>query len=256
MKKLFLGLALTALASGAYAADPAADQVVVDIPTYNWTGFHMGVGLGGQFTSSASSALADDDYTDTFLETQGDLDAAAAFVTLDAGYDYQMQNWVVGAFANLDFSSGSDSHGVVGGEDDDSFSSRVEWGNSWGVGARVGYLVNQRILLYALGGYGQQEITATNPHTIDSGNDNQDDRFETGGWQGSGFVGGGIEALLRENLSLKAEYRYAHYSGFSGSGEAVGVLFADEDDFQSADVDDTESHTIRAVLSLRFGTGG
>jgi outer membrane immunogenic protein len=178
-------------------------------------------------------------------------------VTFDAGYDHQIQNWVVGAFANLDFSSGSDSHGVVGGDDDDSFSSRVEWGNSWGVGARVGYLVNQRVLVYALGGYGQQDITATNPHSIDSGNDVSDDEFETGGWQGSGFVGGGIEALLRENLSLKAEYRYAHYSGFSGSGEAVGIYEPEmgEDDFQSANVDDTDSHTIRAVLSLRFATG-
>jgi outer membrane immunogenic protein len=253
MKKLFLGLMLTALASGAHAADPAADQVIIDSPPiYNWTGFHVGVGLGGQFASSASSALVDDDFTDIFLETQGDLDAAAAFLTLDAGYDYQMQNWVVGAFANLDFSSGSDSHGVTLGLNE--FSSRVEWGNSWGVGARVGYLVNQRVLLYALGGYGQQEITATNPHTIDGGSDNEDDGFEAGGWQGSGFVGGGIEALLRENLSLKAEYRYARYSGFSGSGPAVGIWIPEdgEDDFQSADVDDTESHTIRAVLSFRF----
>jgi outer membrane immunogenic protein len=252
MKKLFLGLMLTALASSAYAQDPAADQVVVDSsPTYNWTGFHVGVGLGGQFTSSASSAWAYDFWTGTFLETQGDLDAAAAFVTLDTGYDYQMQNWVVGGFANLDFSSGSDSHGVTNGTYD--FASRVEWGNSWGVGARVGYLVNQRVLLYALGGYGQQEITATNPHNIDDGSSNEDDGFETGGWQGSGFVGGGIEALLRENLSLKAEYRYARYGGFSGSGEAVGILNPDsEDDFQTVDVDDTDSHTVRAVLSFRF----
>lgn len=251
MKNLVLGLAVTVLASGAYAADRAVDLATP--PAYSWTGLHMGVGLGGQFTSSASSALADDDYTDTFLETQGDLDAGAAFVTLDAGYDYQiMENWVVGAFANLDFSSGSDSHGVS--NEIDSFSSRVEWGNSWGVGLRVGYLVNQRLLLYVLGGYGQQDITATNPHTVDDGSNNEDDRFEAGGWQGSGFVGGGIEALLRENLSLKAEYRYARYPGFRGSGEAVGFLVPQngEDDFQSVDVDETDSHTIRAVLSWRF----
>ena len=71
-------------------------------------------------------------------------------------------------------------------------------------------------------------------------------------WEDCWFVGGGIEALVTDNISLKAEYRYADYGTVKNNNDDFytqeGVYEALNE--QKADI---TVHTIRAVLSYRFG---
>jgi opacity protein-like surface antigen len=64
-------------------------------------------------------------------------------------------------------------------------------------------------------------------------------------WEDGWFVGGGIEALVTDNISLKAEYRCNDYGGVKNNKDDG----ADTDN-QEADI---TVHSVRAVLSYRFG---
>jgi outer membrane immunogenic protein len=199
MKRLILGVAAALmLSAGQAAADGLPDRGVVRGPdgpvggTWNWTGFYVGVGIGG-------GALD--------LNNAGDeLDGDGIFGTVALGYDRQFgPGLVAGVFADYDFS--------------DISAEGFDHNYSWSIGGRLGGLITPRTLLYGTAGYTQAEFE-------DAANDAE--TFD--GY----FVGAGIEHMLRENWTLKLEYRYSDY-------EADDV------------VADAELHTARVVLSYKFG---
>src|SRR5262249_36825001 len=118
---------------------------------------------------------------------------------------------VAGVFVDYDFSGISDDLG-----NGQSFDHNY----SWSVGARLGGLITPKTLLYGTAGYTQAEFELTGAGA---------ELFD--GY----FVGAGIEHMLRENWTLKLEYRYAEYEG-----QDVGV--------------DTTLQTGRVVLTYKFPT--
>jgi outer membrane immunogenic protein len=252
-------LATTALgfAGSAFAADvyaPAPEEQYRPPPeTFSWTGIHFGVGGGGQFDFAPSHVSAYDYYYFSGASSDADLGAAAGFVTAEIGADVQMQNFVVGAFANYDWhptkgTASQDSCGgiiIIGA----CVSNTVTWGDSWAVGGRFGTLINPQTLLYIVGGYAQKQITTVSDHNLDGG----DEGLSAGGWRGGYFLGGGLEARLSKHVSLKGEYRWARYGGIFDSSDCVGIC--DDGDYQEVEVGSTNSHTIRAVLSYHWGWG-
>jgi outer membrane immunogenic protein len=207
MKRLILGVAAALmLSAGQAAADGLPSRGAVRGPdgpvagTWNWTGFYLGVGVGvGAQDVRVNDAV--------------DFGGEGALGTIIIGYDRLLRpGWVAGVFADYDFS------GISG----DTVGVSHDHNYSWSVGARLGHLINPGTLVYGTAGYTQAE-------------------FEVGGafsetFDGY-FVGAGIEAFLRDNWTLKLEYRYSDLA---------------ESELAGGDVDQS-LHTARLVLSYKFG---
>jgi outer membrane immunogenic protein len=208
MKRLILGVAAALmLGAGQAAADGLPNRGGVRGPdgpepvgTWNWTGFYVGAGIGGGVLEVNNDGFGQSG------------DGEGILGTVIIGYDRQFgPGWVWGVFADFDF---SDISADVGGVD-------VDQVYTFSVGGRLGGLITPKTLLYATGGYTQTELEGLLDGTADG--------F---------FVGAGLEHILRDNWSLRLEYRYSEFE--------ADVVNAPEDA-------ELTSHTGRLVLSYKFG---
>src|SRR5262245_31077504 len=192
MKRLILGVAAALmLSAGQAAADGLPSRGGVrgegppEVGTWNWTGFYLGVGIGGAVTEIDA------------LGQNGDGEGILG--TVIVGYDRQFgPGLVAGVFADFDF---SDISTRVGADD-------VDQVYSWSIGARLGGLITPKTLLYGTAGYTQTEL--------EGGLDGTADGY---------FVGAGLEHVLRDNWTSKFEYRYSEFeadvvSGGNDAGDA------------------------------------
>jgi len=118
------------------------------------------------------------------------------------GYDVAVgRDWRVGV-----------EGGIEGSTADERFGrTTVEAGRDLSVGARLGYVVNDRVLLYGTGGYTNQRIEARNLAARAHGN--------ADGWR----VGGGAEYAATPRTYVRAEYRHSDYEGRDG-GRNQGIV--------------------------------
>jgi outer membrane immunogenic protein len=241
MKKTFVAAASaaaifamsgSALAGDLYAKSGYKDApIVVAEPT--WTGFYIGLGVGGQAVNhELSLSEIELGVTESMADLNG-VSGTGVIGTVEVGYDRQFGNIVAGVFFNYDFG------------DDVSSSLRIEDLNvnakqtdSWTAGGRLGYLVNPGTLAYVLGGYTQSTFELGIP-----GFGSADDTFA--GWT----VGGGLETRLSGNWYLKGEYRFTEFD--TNGYAAVDVV----GDGFGVDVD-TSVQTARLVLSYKANLFG
>ncbi|MFA5957224.1 outer membrane protein [Hyphomicrobium sp.] len=119
-------------------------------------------------------------------------------ITLGAsgGYDFRYGDIVFGPTADLsyDFLYGENSRidGISG------YSAHADFDGS--VGGRAGYLLWDRTLIYATGGYAFSDVTVKNRSFSDSN--------MLSGWT----AGGGIEYLWSNDNSLRFEYKRVEFS--------------------------------------------
>jgi outer membrane immunogenic protein len=259
MKNLNSTVALAALA--AVMTTPVYAAGVEPMPAAaSWTGFHVGVGGGGNYVFA-------DDYANAFYndvinilfsnsgEIYSDLDKAGAFATAEIGADYQMNDIVFGALASYDFGKttlGFESETFLNDNGDTSqtgtFDRSVEVGNSWAIGGRLGMLATDSTLIYVLGGFTQAKISQSS-ELLDNSN-NSISGFSGANRESGYFVGAGVETMLTESVSLKGEYRFTDFGSVGGdfANPNNDVNFS-EGVNQNSEV---TIHSVRAVLSLRF----
>jgi outer membrane immunogenic protein len=273
MRGLGFAAALSALAAVMATSADAADMVA-PLPVFDWTAFHIGAGVGGNygFTNQQGDVFYDegDRFTDPNylnllqLDLSSDTGDAGFFGTIEAGYDYQMDQIVFGVLANYDFgktkmgTSAKLTSGTCASEDCSvSASMSTEVGDSWAIGGRLGFLPTERTLLYALGGYTQAKINQNGWITADVqqlGLTGFNEGISNSGWQGGWFVGAGVETMLTDNISLKGEYRYNDYGSVSSSRS--DLINTNPDQYLGGDrSDDVTVQSVRAVLSWRFSLG-
>lgn len=271
MKKLKTSVALAALAAIILASPAVAADVDAPMPeAVNWTAFSVGVGGGATYGLADDETgigydafdLGNDIHSHAGGGSFSDLGKAGGFGTIQAGFDYQMDSVVIGLLANYDFGKTKMSNTFLGIEDDLSNinnhtdivtgtatgESKWEIGDSWGIGGRLGFLASDSALLYVLGGYTEAKIKSES--SLRSDNNNFAVSFSDDAWEDGWFIGGGVETLLTNNISLKAEYRYADFGKIDRSDEFDfndGIISGGTS--QSADI---TVHSVRAVLSYRF----
>jgi outer membrane immunogenic protein len=181
------GLALLATLGTARAADiPGAQRSYYAAPAaayaaYSWMGPYIGGNIGYQWGDVTNSAAQ----------------PTGSVLGLQAGYNWQSGQLVVGAETDVQWSNA-----------DDTVSPR-KFSNSWfgTTRGRVGYAMNN-VLLYGTGGlaYGDLELTS-------GGTSQSRTAF---GWT----LGAGAEVGLTPNWTAKIEYLYvdlADKSYFTGS---------------------------------------
>lgn len=221
LKKKLANLALAAGTAIFFAPEPAAAN--------DWEGLSIGAGGGygmakNKFgTSFATGGLG--------IGTSQELGGAGGFGTVSAGYDHSLLGvLVVGAFADYDFGDiGTDFSGI-----------NFKIGNQLSLGGRIGYLVAPTTLFFTTFGYAHadaSDITASGFGTI----------ARVGDYDGY-FIGNGVETLIGNGFSLKAEYRYT-------SMQAADARFViDPTDTLKGSIK-PQIQTARLSLNYRFGNG-
>ena len=203
----------------------------------NWNGFYVGVGIGaGAVVHDVSVSEYDryegDYYLNNVLNFDG-IGGEGIFGTVTLGYDRVIRpGWVAGVFVDYDFSGISTDLSIpaLGG-----VSASLDHTHSWSVGARLGFLTNASTLLYGTAGYTQADF--------DLGTNVPEINYHLRSPSVSGyFVGAGIETFLRDNWTLKLEYRFSQFDGDT-------IL-----DYDDIKIDlEPSMHTARLVLSYKFG---
>lgn len=203
MKRLLIATsALTALvASTAFAADIPARmpaKAPVMMPAYNWTGFYLGVNIGGAWTD-----------TDIGSSVSGFIGGG------QIGYNWQGigSPWVLGLEADFQGSTQGESATVFLPGGAVTADADLPWFGT--VRGRLGYAWD-RVMIYATGGFAFQEakLSVTAPGVALSGS-------ETSlGWT----VGGGLEWAFFDRWSAKFEYLYLNTDGVTVLGVTTGRL--------------------------------
>lgn len=117
------------------------------------------------------------------------------------GYDFQVGGAVLGFEGEATGSTTKqEAFGVLAPGD----SLRVKAGRDLYVGGRVGFLVGERALIYAKGGYTNAQVDTR----YRTGTTTVTDKETLDGWR----LGAGAEVSLGGNLYVKGEYRYSNYT--------------------------------------------
>jgi outer membrane immunogenic protein len=278
MQKLGVLTAAAIIAAGVHGAS-AADlyshgggslkDAPVDVPLPIWTGFYVGAGVG------AAMGFHDTDFSGlnagivevlgaSLFEGNSDNGSSSVLGTLQIGYDRQVgSRWVIGAFADYDWtdldsdlgnSAISSTIPLVGTVTAASVSSKAEIDSSWTLGGRVGFLATPSTMVYGLLGWTHANYDLSSEFTL----------VEVEGLAGGTFgdkksadsdgftIGAGVETMLRDNWSLKLEYRFTDLGSENISTPVVTLpLSLVTVDAATTHVD-SEIHSVRAVLSYRL----
>jgi outer membrane immunogenic protein len=217
MKKFLLAsagiLAMSVIAAS--AADlprqrmPAKAEPVYVPPVWSWTGFYVGINGGGGFGRS--------DFAAPF--PSGSFNTSGGLVGGTLGYNYQMDNVVLGIEGDIDWSNIRGSAACAG----TICETRNDWlGTARG---RLGYTFGN-FMPYVTGGLAVGDIKNS---IAGVGNATE----TKAGWT----AGGGVEAHVSGPWSVKAEYLFVDL------GRGAAVLGSDAK-FQT--------HIVRAGLNYKF----
>jgi outer membrane immunogenic protein len=250
MKKLLLaGIAFGALvaASGAYAADlPIYTKAPPPvIPVWTWTGFYVGGNVGYSFGRASTDFNESGTVTSvlsnttpgggplpgngtTATTTAAALGNAAANMDgwlggLQAGYNWQIQQWVLGLEADIQATGQKDdplfcaTAGCPAGSLFGTSATRLPWFGT--VRGRAGYswniAPNQPVMLYITGGLAYGEIDETYSEGVVGGPTSMTTFHSTrAGWTAGA---GGEGRIGQTNWTAKVEYLYMDLGSDTGA---------------------------------------
>lgn len=229
---LALGLILsTAMSGTALAAD------VVEDSAYDWTGFYLGAHAGYGWTDLKGQY---DGPGDDFDDGDGpfDLDDSGFLGGAQVGYNYQIDQVVLGVEADISFLNWKDQR--TNGDDE-----RVSFDTDLLVSlrARAGYAFDNALIYATAGG----AWTDTKFEANDDIDDTDPDESGDTKLKKLGFViGGGLEYAFAENWTVRAEGLY-YYFGDKKDTENL-TDDSDEDDFIKL----KDITVVRAGLNFKF----
>jgi outer membrane immunogenic protein len=204
---LVCAVAAISFSCGALAADlpthkPAPVFAPIAAAPFSWTGFYAGVQGGYAWDG-------EEIYTSNLSNFSYSLGRTGGFGGALVGYDYQINNFVLGASAEYNFSDINGSAAPLPGI---AFTTRV---NSFGsADGRLGFAFD-RFLVYGTGGLAFGSIN----HSITLVGI-QSDSFSS--YPVGYDYGGGVEYAFTNNWAASAEYR--HYDFGKVNYGAVGAL--------------------------------
>jgi outer membrane immunogenic protein len=211
---------LGSVAVPAMAADlPSRKEAPVYLapaPVYSWTGFYVGAEFGGQWGNNSTSLV--NNFTANTLATTGSYNTSGVVGGGLIGYNYQINQFVLGVEADL---TGSSNQGRFSTTNALGFSAsqNSQYGFGAGVRGRLGWAID-RTLIYATGGWAYETIdqSYSNPFI----NNFLQQKIST---DRSGYtIGGGVEYAFAPNWSGRLEYRWTDYGKYvSNFGNLVSI---------------------------------
>lgn len=210
MLRALLTSAIALAAGSALAADLPARTVAPIAPVqtaYNWTGFYVGAHAG--YTWASSDFHLNGPFAGQLGYAPKSATSPAGFIGgLQVGYNYQINQFVVGVEADAGFTSGTDRSlrtGLNGGTLD--VTSKGAMLST--VRLRAGYAID-RALIYVTGGAAFSNTKAEGTLTVPA-NMAVAQGVYTGNVSGNrqGWaLGAGLEYALTNNITARAEYLY------------------------------------------------
>ena len=193
----------------------------IEVPTYNWTGFYLGV------AGAAGAAVTE------LSQGGGSLDGIGGEGVrgeISAGYDYDFGSFVAGIMVDAHYGNGKSELNLNLGGPSINFDAKADYG--FDILARAGMKVNESTLAYVLGGYSWQnfevEASATGQGSA-----------TVAEWDVNGFtIGGGLETAVTSNVTVGFEYRYTQF---------------EDADFDLGGIDvETSMQTARVTAKYKF----
>lgn len=206
---LLAGVALPNLAN---ATDPYVPEPAADV----WTGPYIGLFAGYTWLD------ADGAYGGEGIDDGGPVDGGLYGGQI--GYNHQMDGIVLGVEADIAY---SDAHGIVEGDTGEQAETDLEFLAT--IRARGGFLLGESdsTLLFATAG-------------LAIGDFDVDFEGSPGSVTQVGFVAGaGVEHLVTEDISVKAEYNYVYFDG------------TDNDDAEGEDIS-YDGHVVKIGANFHF----
>lgn len=217
MKHRFLASASVGailLSGSAQARDIAAKPVVMP-PAFSWTGFYVGANIG---SARMNSTISDDPSTPiNFLGVPSDVNGSGTIGGIQAGYNYQLSNLLLGVETDLSFASREQSISGIGGSTFGTYTTRLTRLST--VRGRIGLAVD-RFLVYGTGGVAFASIKNDFDDTAFPFNANSNKTLT--GWTG-GF---GVEYAFSDHWTAKAEYLQVSVPSQSAAENSFGYAFA------------------------------
>lgn len=255
MRKSFLmtNILVAVLAGGAAQAADLATKVVTKAPVapaFSWTGFYIGAEAGYGWAKNSFSNSVDPLNPGTLRVGDADYTLDGAMVGGQIGYNYQINNLVLGVEADAAWAdiSGSGSYfdGVANTciQSNDPCSSKVKALGT--ITGRLGYAFDH-LLVYAKGGaaWATFSHTAGNTETLQPVFSYSDTTDSTRwGWT----VGGGVEYAFTNNWSAKVEYNYADFGSSDVTFNFTPATFINP---YKANVDQS-LQVVKAGVNYRF----
>jgi outer membrane immunogenic protein len=235
VSRILLGIMAVGLTTAqALAADPGAP--IPAGPTIDWSGVYAGV-HGGQVWGRHHVEDVDPFNLDP---PRYDLSPSGLMGGVQGGLNYLMGRYVLGIEADATF-------GRISGSVDPAYTSvdeaTIDVSLLASARIRAGWLLTDSTMLFATGGLGFAHWTDRNfIGGTQFGGDY--DQSKTG-WT----LGVGVETVLTEHLSIKAEYMHYDFGSWSAPSPG-GVFWAINDDMFRTSFD-----SVRVGLNYRFGGG-
>ena len=192
----------------------------------NWSGFYLGGNVGESIDSTnaqtsmySDGGVAAADYVTAFNAAGNQLLDFNNFIAgVQAGYNYQLNNWVIGLETNYDPSTQATASqtswvsgqvtGAYAGNGVTSIEQSIYQNWNFTVRSRIGYVVSH-FLLYATGGFALADVNDTSytnwNSTLGYFNNVNQTASVLPGWA----AGAGIEwKITPQHWSLNAQYLY------------------------------------------------
>ncbi len=242
MKKLMsASVALAAMIAGpAVAADMPAPVYKAPpmAPLYNWSGFYLGIEGGGAW--GQSQFVSADPTANLGLPFQSPFGVSGGLLGGTIGYNWQTRNWVVGAEGDLSWVHQSGNALEVPPWNTTLTDTTTE--NWLGTGRlRVGVTPTDRWLIYATGGF---VVAGVGASVAVPGAGVSSQTQTRGGWT----AGGGVEAAINRNWSIKLEYLYVDLQNQNYSFPSFGLA-------TPRTVTLTNDNILRAGINYKFDWG-
>ncbi|MCQ8780846.1 outer membrane protein [Mangrovibrevibacter kandeliae] len=246
MNRFALLLASTAFVTPALAADvvydepPAPSVEMVAPASPMWSGFYVGGQAGVAFNGDNSNNF-DFGGAGVVDDAFGGGDDAGFIGGVHAGYDYQINNFVIGAVVDANYIDAERNQGFTTGGATYNTQQEIDFLGTARLRAGVAF---SNLLVYGTGGLAYASLD-TKHSDVPAGADVHDDDNDFGY-----AVGGGIDYLVTPNISIGAEYLYTNlgsnkveFEDLPGTGGATVDARSD---------DDFDFHTVWAKASYRF----
>lgn len=208
-----------------------------------WSGPYAGVNLGyiwgdATTTDDVKDWGNDPKFVGPFNNSAGGFAGGGT-----VGYNLLWDRFVLGAEADLDYADLTGSIATPSSQSGHHQDIALGGGFLGAVTARAGVLIDHATLIYAKGGLALYTGEATQTTTADGYQTHGTDTFT--GWT----VGGGVERMITQNISLKVEFD--HYDLGTQTGDQTSITDPPVGHVYHNHTDLT-ADSVRAGLSLHF----
>lgn len=259
--------AVTALTAAALMAAPAFSQDLSPIysapASSGWTGAYVGIFGGAAFNPATPGVLQIDQNLDGNFNQPLNADLGGRFGNaffgaieggftggIAAGYDMQMDQFVVGGIVDIAYADYADRQVAVSNTPA-TYTELREVGVLGTIRGRAGYLVTDNMLAYVHGGLAVGDVRNSftspgNPNGVTTGGQGVQAGFQ---------IGAGLETKVTDTITFGVEYAYTNLgtNNFNTrfANGPFGVVNPAGSDLRGSDRE-LDFHTVKATLKYRF----